>query len=206
MINKNIKKKPKKNQKLPEIFIFTDDYRLSDPVTLAKLIPKDWGIVIRNYQNQNRIQLIKDTAKICKKRRIFFMVSGDWRLAVKIRANGIHMPIKLLKKETISTVIKICDNLILSIPAHNSTELRFARLIGADAFFLSPIKTSTSHPQVKPIGILPFSSLARNQDRNIYALGGINLRDKKRLQNLGAKGIAGISIGLAYNSKTKTDT
>lgn len=204
MINKNIKKNLRKNQKLPEIFIFTDDSKLSDPITLAKLIPKKWGMVIRNYHNHNRIQLIKDTAKICKKRRIFFMVAGNWRLAIKIRASGIHMPVKLIKKETISTIIKKCNNFTLSISAHNQAELRYARLIGVDAVFLSPVKKSSSHPLLKPIGFLPFSSLARNQGLNVYALGGLNLRDKKRSQDLGAKGIAGISIGLPYNSETKT--
>jgi len=66
--------------------------------------------------------------------------------------------------------------------------------MAADAVVLSPVEATISHPDVKPLGALRFAALARAIPSPVYALGGITLAQHKRLQALGAKGIAGIGF------------
>lgn len=80
----------------------------------------------------------------------------------------------------------------LGASCHNREELEWARKIGVDYAFLSPVQKTESHPMTEPIGWEGFKSLVFNVGIPVYALGGVSRDDLEMARNCGAKGIAAI--------------
>ena len=57
--------------------------------------------------------------------------------------------------------------------AHSRTDLRRARMAGADAVFLSPALPTRSHPGAPALGVVRWAALARLAHDGSLALGGV---------------------------------
>ena len=74
----------------------TDEDRLPDPLALAKTMPLSWGLIFRHYRHPKRLDLAIKVVALCRSRGVTCLVAGDWRLAAQARADGVHMPERLL--------------------------------------------------------------------------------------------------------------
>lgn len=181
--------------RLPEIFVMTDERRLPDPVAVARSIPRTWGLIFRHYGSHNREVLATQTAHICRARGILFFVAGDWRLADRVRADGVHMPEGLTGCNPQAPLwLWQRRGKLVSMSAHGAKGLRRTRLFKTDAAVLSPVEATESHSDGASLGCLRFSALARSIPVPVYALGGMTLAHLKRMSALGAAGVAGIGI------------
>lgn len=81
----------------------------------------------------------------------------------------------------------------LGASCHNLLELRQAEKIGADYVTLSPVNTTTSHPQASAMGWEKFAEWVSQTSVPVYGLGGLGEKDLLRAQNHGAQGIAAIT-------------
>lgn len=174
----------------------TDDQRLPDPIAVARRIPKGWGLIFRHYSAVDRTELALRTAKVCRRRGIVMLIAGNWRLADQVGADGIHVQDTFAQNQTLAPMLhwRRQQGRLMTLSAHGPEGLRRARVLKADAALLSPVFTTASHPGAKVLGALTFSALARDARRPVYALGGVTLTQKQRLQNLGAGGVAGIGF------------
>ncbi|MBP02466.1 MAG: hypothetical protein CMM25_06630 [Rhodospirillaceae bacterium] len=179
----------------------TDDDRLPNALEVAMKMPKNWGLIFRNYKNPNRYFEALEVAKICKFRRITFLIGANLKIANQLKADGVHIPEYLLKSKIINTIRNLYSKKIITTSAHNQAGVRIARTINADAVLLSPVRKTKSHPKAFIIKDHPFSAMARLNKIDIYALGGIKILDKRKFLSLGATGIAGTSI---YLDRIKT--
>lgn len=75
---------------------------------------------------------------------------------------------------------------------HDLKELRNAQLAGASLLFLSPMFTTRSHPDWKPLPRMNASALARLATGPVIALGGMNGPRFRQVEELGFSGWAGI--------------
>jgi len=75
---------------------------------------------------------------------------------------------------------------------HNVRELRRASAARVPLILLSPIFTTRSHPEWKPLPRMRAAALARLAKRRAIALGGMNRRRFRAVQKLGFIGWAGI--------------
>ncbi|MDX8238194.1 thiamine phosphate synthase [Acinetobacter pittii] len=75
---------------------------------------------------------------------------------------------------------------------HDAVSLKQAQQIGCDAVFISPVKTTATHPEAVALGWERFSELARNSQIPVFALGGVHPDDLAIAQQHGAYGLAGI--------------
>lgn len=169
---------------------------MPDARAIAAKMPRTWGLVLRHYEVQNRSQLAQDIARICRARRVLLLVAGDWRLACSVGADGVHMPERQLRTEATAPLLHACRSKILTVSAHGPEGLHHAKSIGANGVFLSPVNATRSHANATPLGALPFAALASSYGLLTYALGGVGLKERPRLEALGAAGIAGISLAL----------
>jgi 8-oxo-dGTP diphosphatase len=80
----------------------------------------------------------------------------------------------------------------LAASCHNCDELRHAETIGVDFVVLAPVKSTPTHPDVKPLGWGRFAALVDQVNVPVYALGGLSLVDLHQAQECGAQGIAAI--------------
>jgi thiamine-phosphate pyrophosphorylase len=75
---------------------------------------------------------------------------------------------------------------------HNARELRLALTARVPLILLSPIFATRSHAEWKPLPRMRAAALARLAKRRAFALGGMNRRRFRSIQELGFIGWAGI--------------
>ncbi len=75
---------------------------------------------------------------------------------------------------------------------HDAVSLKQAQQIGCDAVFISPVKSTMTHPEAVALGWERFSDLAQNSQIPVFALGGVDPEDLATAQQHGAYGLAGI--------------
>ncbi len=170
---------------LPNLFVFIDQYDKN----LFRNNNINIGIIYRNYKETKKESELIKIAKACKRNRFLLFVSNDIKLAMKLRADGIYIP-SFNKTKQFSNCEK--RNLIIIGSAHNQQQINEKILQNCKAIFLSPVfyvKKSSSY-----LGVYKFNFLSRSNKIGMFALGGINENNLRKLKLLHIKGIAGISM------------
>ena len=170
---------------LPNLYIFLDRYNSQ----IFRNNNTNIGIIYRNYSSKKReIELIK-IAEACKKKKIKLYVSNNLKLALKVKADGIYIP-SFNKTKRYSNLEKKSFTIIGS--AHNQKEIRVKILQKCTAIFLAPIFPVKKKENF--LNIYKFNTLARNNNINFYALGGIRNNNISKLKLLNIKGFGGIEL------------
>jgi thiamine-phosphate pyrophosphorylase len=189
---------------LPDILVMTDDHRLPDPVAVARAIPPTWGLIFRHYDSQERETLARLTARVCRSRGVAFFVAGDWRLADRVRADGVHLPEGLTGSMPMAPfLLWRRRRRLISMSAHGARGLRRVHLFKVDAVVLSPVEATESHDEKAPLGRHRFSALVRSTVSPVFALGGMTLAHYNGLTALGAAGLAGIGLAKSFGLETE---
>jgi len=84
----------------------------------------------------------------------------------------------------------IAADRMLSVSCHNKADLELADRLGADILLLSPVKPTTSHPDLPGIGWNHFREMTEKLEQPVYGLGGMQPEDMVAAQAAGAQGIA----------------
>jgi thiamine-phosphate pyrophosphorylase len=167
----------RKPGELPRLWLFTDDVRLPDPRASVACLPRGKaGVVLRHDHDPARADLGRDLARICRERRLVFVVAGDVRLAAMLKA-GIHLrggflpgPIRTWSVATSS--------------AHSVPDLLRARRARVGLVFLSPAFPTASHLGAHGLGPLRWAALALRGGPLVpplAALGGVDGGTVRRL-------------------------
>ncbi len=180
-------------RELPALWLVTDALRLPDPVAAAARLPRGAGVLFRHYDHPARAALAGRLAVLCRHRGLVLLVAGDARLAMQVRAAGLHLP-EARMKETTGEAARGCG--LITAAAHSRAALARAAALGLDAVFLSPVFATRSHPGRAGLGAAGFARLARGARLPVYALGGITPANAHELTGSGAAGVA--AIGAFY--------
>lgn len=81
---------------------------------------------------------------------------------------------------------------LVGASCHDAAELLQAELLGLDYALLSPVQTTASHPDTRPLGWDRFADLVDAVTLPVYALGGLAPQDLDVAFRHGAQGIASI--------------
>lgn len=173
----------------PRLALMTDENRLPDPAAAIRALP--WGsmVILRDYAAPGRAALARRLASLCKSRRLRFLVAGDWRLAARVGADGLHLPEAMAKRGKGPWSRR---RWTVTAAAHSAGALFRAARAGADAALLAPVFPTASHPGRPALGPVRFATLVRRSPVPVYALGGIGPGAARRLKGTGAAGFAGI--------------
>lgn len=90
----------------------------------------------------------------------------------------------------------VAASLLFGASCHNLAELRMAEAVDVDYALLSPVRRTSSHPDVRPLGWSGFSRLIRKVSLPVYGLGGLDPTDLSRIRGVGGHGIGAISAFL----------
>jgi thiamine-phosphate pyrophosphorylase len=175
---------------LPGVILLTDANRLPDPLPAAAALPKGGAIILRHYGVAEREALGRELMALCRRRGLVLLIAGDWRLAWKLGAHGIHLPEWQTARPP---VLARKPGWLITAAAHSQGALSRAGRLGVDAALLSPVFPTASHPGAGALGVLRFARLALHCPVPVYALGGIGADNAARLMGSGAAGIAAIS-------------
>lgn len=180
----------------------TDDYRLLDWAEAVRALPRGAAVIVRAREAAQREALARTVMPIAHRAGVLVLIASDAALALKMRADGVHIPEKGAARA--KGFRRLYPNLLLTMSAHGAPGLVAARRIGADASILSPMFPTTSHPGSAGLGRVRWGLLRRQTPLAIFALGGIDMRSAPAAMALGANGLAVIGAWTA-NASAQAD-
>mgnify|MGYP001347712639 CR=1 FL=1 len=157
---------------------------------------------LKNLQLQNLIEIGKKIKKITLKYRVKFLINDNYKIAIKLKADGCHMG---QSDGSVKIAKKILKKKIIGVTCHNSKILAKkaikdnADYLAFGSFFESKLKPNAKKTDLK---ILRWSK--KNIKKPIVAIGGINNLNYNRLIKSGANYIA-ISSFIWDNPKLKPE-
>jgi len=185
------------NSKKNPCFLFDDNKKTIDINQVLKKLPNNSNIIFRNYHLNNKIklELAKEYKKNTQKFSHNFIVGKDFNLANKISAHGIHFSDNDLKNNSLKILIYRRffgnKNFFFSLAIHNLKSLNFCKILQPDCLFISPIFATTSHHDSRFLGFYNFIKFRhiickkfKINIQKIAPLGGINLQNLRRLNNI----------------------
>jgi len=134
--------------------------------------------------------LAQRAIEICRRYGAQLLLNCAPELADTLDADGVHLSSAQLMAINNRPV---ADDKWLAASCHNYQELEKARSVGADFIVISPVLTTSSHPEAEVLNWQGFKELCDEATVPAYALGGMTPRHMGAAWRHGAQGIAAIS-------------
>jgi len=145
-------------------------------------------IIYRNYSQKIDEKLILIIKNYCKKKGNKFLISNNIKLAIKLNLDGAYIP--SFNKDTKHLSYSFRKKFILLGSAHNVYEIKTKELQCVNTIFLSSIFKQNKNY----LGINRFKLISLLSDKPVIALGGISVKNLKKLKLINCLGFAGISF------------
>tara|TARA_B100000524_G_scaffold336316_1_gene226145 strand:- start:6 stop:536 length:531 start_codon:yes stop_codon:yes gene_type:complete len=149
---------------------------------------KETIIIYRNYSSSNiNINKLIKLKNFLKKRGNKFFLANNFKLALKLRLDGVYMPSfnKSFNHLAYSTFL----NFVIVGSAHNLREIRIKELQKVQNIFISSLFKKNKNY----LGIYRFKILGKYTKKKVVALGGITKKNIKKIKLTKVSSIAGIS-------------
>ena len=168
---------------LPKQYYFIDEF---DKKNIDKL-KINTGIIYRNYTKKLDKKLILELKYYCKKKKLKFFISNNFKIAHQLKLDGAYIPSFNVDFRHLSYQLR--KDFILIGSAHNIKEIRIKESQKTNLIFLSSIFKKNKNF----LGINKFNNINKITKTKIIALGGISKKNIKKLNLLNCFGFAGIS-------------
>lgn len=164
---------------------------------LRQLPPGSW-VVLRCFAHEaGDASRYADLRRLCRERRLIFIVSSFLRLAQVLKADGLHLP-----ENTVKHGVLAKEKLWLrqgrrrfSVSAHSLPALARAAQLSPDIVFLSPVFATNSHLGDEGLGALRFLSWRKRFPKlQVLPLGGMSKNSLKRFGPARPSGAAFASL------------
>ena len=159
-----------------EKFLFLENLNLEIEQKIIK--NKIQNIIYYNYKNLD-YTYIKKIRQWCKNKKIKFFIINDYRLAKKLRSDGIYISSNCKTK---SNLFYNKNKFIVIGSAHNQLEYYFKKNQACVRIFLSPIFKTNKYSANKMLGLVKFNLISLNWSSKIVALGGIKIENFKLIK------------------------
>ena len=172
-------------KKISQLYYFINEYNHAELSKLSKNI----NIIYRNYKKNIDISTLISIRNYCKENKIKFFISNNIKLAIKYRLDGIYIP--SFNKQINFIKFSLPKNFEIIGSAHNNIEISIKQRQRCAIIFISPIFSIKKKNYY--LNIIRFNFLTLNKKVQFVALGGINKKNKNKLNLLDIIGFAGIS-------------
>ena len=143
---------------------------------------------------------IKTIKNFCKKYKIPFCISDNFKLAKKYEADGIFLSSSYKK---IGNIILKKKNFKIIGAAHNQSEYSLKKKQLCEMIMLSPLFYNKKYSQNMILNVCRFNLISMNWKKKICALGGISLNNLKKLNMTKSSAAAFISL-MKQNGQKKS--
>lgn len=147
-------------------------------------------MIFRGFGRPGQVEVGLRLAAVARARGLILLAGADPRLAAAIKADGVHLPERLL--HLAPRLRRGRPDWILMGAAHSAQALVRAKRFGLDAAVLSPAFPSRSPSAGRPLGAIRFALLTRAASLPVYGLGGVTAKTAPRLIGAGAAGLAAV--------------
>tara|TARA_B100001057_G_scaffold460116_1_gene510903 strand:- start:331 stop:879 length:549 start_codon:yes stop_codon:yes gene_type:complete len=152
-------------------------------------LDKQTAIIYRNYNSEHPDEhLILKIKKYCKKKKIKFYLSNNFKLSIKLDLDGVYIP--SFNKSTKHLAFSLKKEFCILGSAHNIKELKTKENQGVSKIFISSLFKKNKNY----LGINKFKLLSSSTKKKVVALGGISMENITKLKLLGNLEFAGISF------------
>lgn len=175
---------------LPVLWLFTDPARTPDPASLARRLPRGSGIVFRAFGTDGAEATGLALAAVARRRGLILLVGADEALAVRIGAQGLHLPERLATSAVRLRARR--PTWLITAAAHSARALARAGALRLDAAFVSVAFESRSPSAEPAMGPVRLARLVSQAATPVIALGGVNARTAPRLEHTRVAGLAAV--------------
>jgi thiamine-phosphate pyrophosphorylase len=172
----------------PALVLMTDDARATDWQSAVGALPRGSAIVVRHRDARAREAMARALHGLCAARGVRLLIADDARLAVRLRADGLHVPEKQIGR--LAGLRALYPRWLVSASAHGARAVGAAVRAGADAVLIAPVFATASHPGRQALGALRAAMLASEARIPVYALGGIDAASALRVSAARLSGVA----------------
>ena len=157
--------------KYNKYFFFTDS--IDDNVKNKAIKFTNLNIIYHNKEEikKNYINITKynKVYNFCKKNKIPIYITNNFKLLLKLKADGIF-----ITSENICSRYPRIKNKIFIGLAHNQREYYFKKIQNCDIIMLSPLFFNQKYSSNKILSTLKFNLMTFDWKTKLCALGGIN--------------------------------
>jgi len=191
---------------LPERYMMTGSFSDSDDFInkLTNALSQSRKVVQfrqKDISDTDYLNLVKAAEPICQKFSCPLLLAPKHLASIseflsQTNADGLHLSSQALtqflaqNQESGNKGLPVTAEQFVSISCHSSEEMQQAHKLGVDILMLSPVKATSSHPELAGIGWPAFSQMIKTVDCPVYALGGMKATDLQDAKQAGAQGIA----------------
>ena len=144
-------------------------------------------IIYRNYKNPLNIKILINLRNFCKKKGIKLYLSNNFKLALKLRLDGVYLP--SFNKSTRYNCFKFKKNFDVIGSAHNVMDLNIKRGQRVKSIFIAPVFRKKRYD----LGIYGFLKLRNFTNKKLIVLGGVTEEKMNMINFLKAEGFAAIN-------------
>jgi thiamine-phosphate pyrophosphorylase len=158
------------------------DERIGDLIAAITRLPRRSGIIFRHYtlSYAARRALFKAVRRAARAGNHLLILADRPTVARQWGADGAHE-----RSARVSFGLR-------TVAVHTVRERMIAKRVKAELVFVSPVRTSRSHPGASPLGRLGFARVAGNWRSRSIALGGMNQIEFQKMRALELHGWAAI--------------
>lgn len=187
---------------IPSIILMTDEKRLPDPVAAIINLPRKSMVIFRHYglNPKGRAHLAYIVRRTCRQYGHLCLIANDIALALRLDADGIHLPEYHIEKRP-HTFRQIPHDMLVTCACHSLQTLRKLALLTPDkrpdGVLISPVFATQSHPDQPGLAFSAFlqrTALCRSLGLIPVALGGIKPDNVAMLWGSGVASLAGIGF------------
>ena len=155
---------------------------------------KNISIIYENKEGLGNYQELIKIIKFCRKKKIKIYFKNDIKKAYKLNLNGVFLSSYNKKISILNNHCNKKNNFKIIGSAHTQREYFLKRIQGCVDIFFSPIFENKKYSPNKILKICKFNLIANEWKCNLFALGGINSSNLKKVFMTKSKGIGFVSF------------
>lgn len=132
-----------------------------------------------------------EIAKLCRSYGVPFFVNDNVEVAVKCRADGIHVGQEDMKAAQVRE--RVGDSMMIGVSVHTVEEALEAVENGADCLGVGSMFSTTTKKDADMVPVQTLADICRAVDIPVVAIGGINKNNMGQLAGTGVDGVALVS-------------
>jgi thiamine-phosphate pyrophosphorylase len=172
-------------------YFFTSSLTEENKKSILKF--KNLAIIYQKQKYSNNLIELNKIIKFCKKKSIKVYVEDDIKIAKKLNLDGVLIS----NKNKIISLYANKDNkkkFKIIGKAHNQLEYFFKNKQNCKNILLSPIFTNKKYNENKILNIVKFNLISKDWKSYVFALGGVNSNNFKKIGMTDCKGIGFVSF------------